>query len=217
MNSFVKVLDTSGLSVVFTDETNGMGDLLMGDALHTIQKLYPGKIFSNCLEWCSGPGFLGFTLLGAGLCERIVLSDIFEPAEKIIKRTVINNGLDNKVKFYCSDCFDNIPETEKFDFIIANPPHFSFSPYAPHLSDPRKFKDEGWNIHRKFFSQVYNYLTDDGKILLLECSWGSNLDIFKDMIEQNNLKISNHFPSEKLFMDIWYLEVTKNDNIKRSD
>ena len=54
------------------------------------------------------------------------------------------------------------------------------------------------------------YLTDDGMIILVENRFGSNPEIFRPMIEKNNLRITNHFGSVKFPLDMWYLGVDKN-------
>ena len=40
------------------------------------------------------------------------------------KKTVRENNIDDYVNIYHSDIFDNIPNDQKFDLIVGNPPHF---------------------------------------------------------------------------------------------
>ncbi len=39
-------------------------------------------------EFCAGPGFIGFSLLAAGLCDSLCLSDINPLAVELLKATV---------------------------------------------------------------------------------------------------------------------------------
>ena len=82
-------------------------------------------------------------------------------------------------------------------------------PYVAHYDDPRKYKDLDWSIHKNFFNNVNNYLTDDGIIVLAENVWGSNPDTFQDMITDNNLQITHHFVSKQYPLDMWYLGITR--------
>jgi tRNA1(Val) A37 N6-methylase TrmN6 len=197
-----------GISISFTHELNGSGDILNKELVEVIQTLYPNRVFNNCLEWCSGPGFLGFAVLGNQLCNTLHLSDIYEPAKEIVNKTIQDNNLEDCVKFYVSDNFKSIPTGTKFDLIIANPPHFNCDPYAPLLTDQRRYKDTDWATHHDFFNNVKPFLADDGKILLVENIWGSGVTTFEKMIADNNLKISNHLLSKRFQYDIWYLEVS---------
>ncbi len=43
---------------------------------------------SRVFEWCAGPGFIGFALLGHGFCERLCLADINPEAVEASWRTV---------------------------------------------------------------------------------------------------------------------------------
>jgi methylase of polypeptide subunit release factors len=171
-----------GIDVSFTHELNGSGDILGAELVEVIQTLYPGRVFNNCLEWCSGPGFLGFSILGNKLCRNLHLSDIYEPAKLIVNKTISDNKLTDCVNFYLSDNFKNIPTNMKFDLIVANPPHFNCDPYAPLLTDQRRYKDSDWAIHQDFFNNVKSFLTPDGKILLIENIWGCGLTTFEKII-----------------------------------
>jgi 16S rRNA G1207 methylase RsmC len=75
-------------------------------------------------EWCAGPGFIGFSMLGHGLCSSLCLADINPEAVRACQRTVSENGLSDRVSVYCSDNLLNIPATERWDLVVSNPPHF---------------------------------------------------------------------------------------------
>ena len=58
---------------------------------------------SRVLEWCAGPGFIGFSLLGFGMCETLCLADVNPQAVAACRRTIDDNGLANRVALYHSD------------------------------------------------------------------------------------------------------------------
>jgi len=77
-----------------------------------------------CYEPFSGPAFIGFSLLGAGICDELVASDVNPKAIAYVKLTIKLNELNNRVRYYISDLLEGIPRDLKFDLVIANPPHF---------------------------------------------------------------------------------------------
>ena len=48
--------------------------------LEILEKIDKSKKYDHCLEWCSGPGFIGYSILSAGICSRLDLADIWKPA-----------------------------------------------------------------------------------------------------------------------------------------
>jgi methylase of polypeptide subunit release factors len=53
------------------------GGLTFGqEVADVVQHLFPNKTHDSCLDWCSGPGTIGFELLGRGLINNLVLMDI---------------------------------------------------------------------------------------------------------------------------------------------
>ena len=202
----IKELKLSTITVKYTDETSGAGELMIEDLLKTIKSLYPTRKFDHCLEWCAGPGFIGFSLLDRGICNKLSLSDVYEPIEDLVKSTIDQNNLTN-VNFFLSNNFNNIPKGTKFDLIIGNPPWFSNDPYAVVLTDPRRYKDPDWQIHKDFFENAKEYLAKDGVILLLENVWGSGISTFEKMILDNGFEF-RHMLNETYPMDMWYLEIT---------
>ena len=51
------------------------GELISGDGIPFLRSRGMPKQ-KRAFEWCSGPGFIGFSMLGNGLCETLCLSDI---------------------------------------------------------------------------------------------------------------------------------------------
>jgi predicted RNA methylase len=135
-------------------------------------------------EWCCGPAFIGFSMLGHGLCETLCLSDINPAAVSSCQNTVQANDLGSRVSVYRSDNLKSIPASERWNLIVSNPPHF----IDQYQGDIRAH-DPNWRIHREFFETVSIHLADDGVIVLQENNRGSTVETFRSMIEKAGLEI----------------------------
>lgn len=158
------------------------------------------KRCGNIYEFCSGPGFIGYSLLANGFCEKLTLADINPKAVEIARKTARTNGVDKLVNIYLSDCLEQIPSEERWDLVVSNPPHFlphdeTFVPQDPReisdlegkdaLVQARALKgfDPDWKIHEKFYLNVKPFMKKGGLVVMQENSHGSTEDIFIPMIE----------------------------------
>jgi methylase of polypeptide subunit release factors len=208
-----KIKDVYGISVYHTAITHGGGIPIYPDFALTVQDQYPNRTFNNCLEWCAGPGFIGFALLAKQICNHLTLADIYQPSIDLVNATIKFNKLNSNTSVFLSDNFKSIP-SNKFDLIVGNPPHFSndvYAKYLPHWKHTgnRIYQDTNWKIHYDFFKSVKEFMTDDCKILLIENIRGCSEETFKDVIFDNGLEITNHFLSPTLSTNYWYLEIGK--------
>ena len=89
-----------------------------------------------------------------------------------------------RVAAYLSDNLQSIPPSERWDLVVANPPHFA-DDYIGHL----RAHDPDWRIHREFFRTVAPFLNPGGLIILQENNAGSTVETFRSMIEQSGLAI----------------------------
>jgi predicted RNA methylase len=135
-------------------------------------------------EWCCGPAFIGFSLLGNTLCKTLCLADINPEAVASCRRTVRVNSLADRVSVYESDNLRNIPQSEKWDVVVSNPPHF----IDQYIGDLRAH-DPDWRIHREFFATIGRFLSSGGVVVLQENNRGSTVETFRQMIEQSGLEI----------------------------
>jgi 16S rRNA G966 N2-methylase RsmD len=139
----------------------------------------------RAFEWCAGPGFIGFSLMAHGFCETLCLSDINPEAVEACRRTVADNALEKRVSVYHSDNLKDLPASEQWDLVVANPPHFDDSYFAEEL----RAHDPHWRIHREFLAQVGAHLKPSGVIVLQENNHGSTAETFREMIGQSGLQI----------------------------
>jgi methylase of polypeptide subunit release factors len=197
------------VKIYWNINSDGFGETMIDDFLNATSFITQDRNFNHALEWCSGPGYWGFGLLGTHKVKKLTLSDIYEPVKGPIAKTISENNYQEKAQFIVSDNFKNIPK-QSFDLIVSNPPHFDIDPVLIH-PNVEKYKDKGWKIHENFFNNVNEYLADDGIIILAENIHGSNVDTFRSMIEKNNLQITHHFNSQQgSDNSMWYLAIAKN-------
>jgi methylase of polypeptide subunit release factors len=216
------------LDVYYTNETNGGGDAFAEDYCNIIDGLYGDRVFKNALEWCSGPGFIGYAILATGLCNRITFNDIHQPALDMAELTKLKNPLfADKISIYQGSTLECISESEKFDLVVANPPHYlSKQDASVSLGYDRmgiqigernaeKVVDPFWKAHINFYNSIKKRLAPDGIILIQENQSGSpyRAGNFSHMIENAGLKIVREISSLELYdtetsMQIYYIEVT---------
>ena len=135
-------------------------------------------------EWCAGPGFIGFSILAQGLAETLCLADINTEAVDACRLTITENGLAERVSVCYSDNLKDIPDSERWDLVVSNPPHFD-----DRVGDLRGHDDD-WHLHREFFAAVGRFLKPGGVIVLQENNRGSTVETFRDMIEASDLSIA---------------------------
>jgi SAM-dependent methyltransferase len=139
---------------------------------------------ARVFEWCAGPGFIGFSLLGFGLCDTLCLADVNPQALAACRRTIAASGLADRVSLYRSDNLKDVPPTEQWDLVVGNPPHFDVA-----QSGELRFADAGWRLHREFFASVGRLLKPGGVLLIQENNQGSTAETFRAMIDAAGLSL----------------------------
>jgi methylase of polypeptide subunit release factors len=208
------VFKVNDIKVFYSPSLDGGGTRFGRRYPHVIKEIYGDKLFKNCFEWCSGPGFIGFELLSEDICDNLFLADIYQPALAAVDKTVANlsKKYEDRVHSAHIKGIADLPVDWKFDLVVANPPHLNHNLGAfitnVKLRD-RLGQDLDWNIHREFFNHIGPHLNENAVILLQEHSFASGPIMFKSMIEEAGLKIKECY-YEKDFRDYYYLEVEKN-------
>jgi methylase of polypeptide subunit release factors len=174
----------AGISITYQSELDG-GGLEFGQAFipFLLSRGMPKQ--TRVFEWCAGPAFIGFSILGHGLCETLCLADINPAAVACCRNTVRRNHLERQVSVYQSDNLRSIPESERWNLVVSNPPHF-MDQYEGDI----RAHDPNWMIHRDFFGTIHRHLADDGVIVLQENNRGSTVETFRKMIGQAGLEIA---------------------------
>ena len=199
-----EIINVYGIEVVHSDPLNGGGWEVMQEMVNLLKEWYPGHQFERAFEWCAGPGYMGFALLGSGLAKTLVLSDVYEHAFQAQKQTVINNELNNVI-LYNSDNLNKIPIDEQWDLVVGNPPHFPNSIQRYDFLDPRLYVDDNWELHKEFFLDIKQHLAPNGKILLWESNWGSSIETLTPWIKSAGLKVNRYGNAVTTYdADYWY-------------
>ncbi|BDR91657.1 methyltransferase [Vulcanisaeta souniana] len=179
---------------VFYDEELDGGGTSFGQLYVPIIRRLIGRS-KVCFEAFSGPAFIGFSLLVHGLCEELVVADINPEAINYVKLTVDENKLRGNVRYYISDVLDGIPEDERFDLVVGNPPHFNENTVRNYCRIVKcneiellKSYDAGWNLHRRFYLNIHKYLNNGANVILVENTEGSDVKDFVGMINEGGLK-----------------------------
>jgi len=179
-------VEFQGIKVYYTKELDGGGADFGQDYIEFIRGNFPRQ--KRIFEWCSGPGFIGFSLLAHGLCKTLCLADVNPLAIQACSKTIRLNNLESKVTVYLSDNLKNIPSSEKWDLAVGNPPHFK-SICTKKASPEIIFLDKNWTLHREFYKDIGKFLQQNGTLLIQENSLRSTVESFREMIESNGFSI----------------------------
>ncbi len=182
------------LSVFYEKKFDGGGTTFGFNAVTKSDIINKIQDQGDVLEICSGPGFIGYTLLKYNKANRLVLSDINSEVRDGIETTNRFNNL--KVEFIQSDCFDSMEDSNKFDTIVSNPPHFKTERPNGYRSSEEKLisLDYDMQFHKKFFESAHKFLNPNGKVVLIE-----NCD---GVTEEDIRELSNrHFSVESVDYD----------------
>jgi methylase of polypeptide subunit release factors len=182
----------NGIVIKYDNLDDGGGSIQYKDFLDYLSST--GKKYKHCLEWCSGLGAIGYSLLDAGIVETVTFMDIYQPSITNIFRNAHHNKVEQKIQAYSLDAISKLPNHLKFDLVVGNPPHsFAGDWNSPHLQ--RMIVDNNWDIHREFFSNIGSYLEPNSDIIL------SETNVMKDQIEiaeSYNLKFMKVVPAQEL-------------------
>src|SRR3990167_7689424 len=113
---FYKTVSYNNIQVSYLPELDGGGPRFGQEFIRVVREKI--RKVDHIFEFCAVPGFIGFSLLAHGLCNKLTLADINPEAVRACQDTIDKNKLANKVSVYLSDCLDTIPETEKWDLVV---------------------------------------------------------------------------------------------------
>ena len=109
------------------------------------------------------------------------------------------------MNIYESDVFDQMPESEKWDLVVSNPPHFPLSMGMGNTEvgeQNLKAYDKDWAIHKKFYSTIKKHIKPGGHVVIQENTQGGmDVEVFRSMIEDNGGKIIDWVQSKDVTGD----------------
>ena len=186
---FQTVKYSNQVAVCYTPELDGGGTRYGQDYVRLVRERF-GRV-GSLMEWCAGPGFIGFSLLAHDLCDELTAADLNPAAVEACRATVSLNNLHSRVRVYLSDNLSAIPRTVRWDLVVGNPPHSGSKEIVPRLKHRSRFlyMDAGWEIHRRFYRTVRHHLHEGSSVVVQENSTFSSVDDFRDMIRDGGLEI----------------------------
>lgn len=129
----------------------------------------------HVLDICCGVGIVGLTLCaklrGEGRVRKLSLLDINIFNLNSARRTLSRNDFGGvEFQTFLSDSLRSVPEGERFDLIVSNPPHLYIEDITRKTLNPTTLGtyDEGWRFHKDFYAAADRYLSGRGQIWLLE-------------------------------------------------
>ena len=158
--------------------------------------------YKNCLEWCAGPGFIGYSLLDTEVCQHVTFMDIHEPAIDDARNNAIFNNLTDRTSFYTIDAIHKLPTDLKFDLVVGNPPH-SLKASEEWLNNKGLFRlivDLDWKIHEEFFAHITDYLLPGAEVILSE---NDHFPEFIEMAKKVGLIFEGYKPAKILTDQIY--------------
>jgi Methyltransferase small domain len=196
---------SSGIIVEYPTYLDG-GGLEMVDDLVNVIKTTGKQSYTKGCEWCAGFGVLGFEILGLGLAQSMAFTDYYNVAIQTCLDNAKRNNLSKKVTGHISGTIKGVP-MDKWDLVISNPPHVYdkefFLETLPGGKEShnnldntcRLTIDQNFAIHKEFFKNIKEKLTQDADVYLIEAS---KLDFLVEWAEAGGLYLHNTYPLSAL-------------------
>ena len=139
-------------------------EVLVEEAL---KKIKPGM---KVLDLCTGSGCIAVSLAKLGFAD-VTATDISEDALAVARRNAQENRVD--VHFFKGDLYNALPEQDRYDMIVSNPPYICTSvidTLEPEVRDhePHIALDgtaDGLAFYRRIISDSGKYLKEGGHLL----------------------------------------------------
>ena len=140
------------------------------------QELQKGEYVSG-LDLGTGSGAIAIALLGLNGCERMVACDVSKEALSVAYDNAVTNGIIDRISFVHSVWFSKI--TDKFDFIVSNPPYLSSKEVEEAQPEVRLFEprmalvaeDNGLVDLKQILAESVEHLNSGGFVV---CETGLN-------------------------------------------
>lgn len=171
MSNRMRVWQRGTLGVSYRHSLEG-GGMVCAEPFAQFIRAHCDRRFEHAFEWCAGPGFIGFTLLAEGLCDRLCLADINPAAIDCVRQTIARNRLAGRASCYVSDNFASIPASARFDLVVGNPPSYcGLNPAHPsyaHYQGDLRVNDPGWRLRRDFYRNVGRHMNPGAWLFVME-------------------------------------------------
>jgi UDPglucose 6-dehydrogenase len=160
-----KTVKINNLKVSFPNHVDGGGYELIDEVISLIERTGKDK-YAYALDWCSGYGPWGFSILTSNKADKVMFNDIYSVAIETVTNNADALGLSNRIKTIVGSTMSDLPNTEKFDLVVANPPHSSSDVHVTDLNTKRIIVDIDFAAQKDFYTNIRKYLTDDADIYI---------------------------------------------------
>lgn len=134
---------------------------------------------ASILDLCTGSGCLGIASAHAFPFAKVVLSDISKSALEVAQINIQKHRLESRVSCAKANVWNGLPENQKYDLIISNPPYVDTQLLQ---NQAKEFKQEpdlaldggsdGLCIARVILREAKNFLNPNGWLILeVGTSW----------------------------------------------
>lgn len=136
------------------------------------------------LDMGTGCGILG--ILAAEKARKVLAVDINPQAVRCSQRNAKLNGVAEKMDIRLGDLFTPVKDGEKFSLIVFNAPYLPSEPVEREtwLGKAWAGGPKGRQIIDRFISQVTNYLTRDGRAVLVQSSLSGVQETLRKLEEE---------------------------------
>jgi len=140
---------------------------------------YASSLSGSMLEIGCGSGIVSLSAAQANPKNTVLGVDINPSAVKCAEANARANGIKNAT-FLISDLFSAVPASQKFDFILFNPPYLPTS-RAERLLSPEENAAydggaSGLNVFKKFILGAPAHLEEGGKVAVIATSLGNGIE-----------------------------------------
>lgn len=190
-----RVTTESGYVLNFPVHLDGGGDDIKSSLLEFINSTGK-KVYERALDWCAGHGPFGFELLDKKKSNFVVFQDIYDVSTDTCIQNAKENNISHLVNAHTSSTISGIPSSERFDLVVANPPHCGSSEGLiknfSYENTKRILVDEKHTAHKEFFKNIKQYLTHDADIYITVPS--KNNDHFVRWAKEGGLTYMGIYP-----------------------
>lgn len=126
----------------------------------------------HILDMGTGSGAIGAVIAKKTL-KKVLCIDISIEALRVAQYNAQRLGVSGNTGFLCSDLFDGLRETARFDVVIANLPYVADDEWDGLMEDVRRFEPKtallggrgGTEIYERFIEGLPGHLTEGGHVL----------------------------------------------------
>ena len=131
------------------------------------------------LDLCTGTGCILLSLAKMRNLSKAVGTDISAEAIETAKKNA--KRLEASAEFYCGDLFQAVPEGERFDIIVSNPPYIPTAVIETLMPEVREHEPmtaldgaaDGLKFYREIIKNANKYLAEQGQIFFeIGCEQG---------------------------------------------